>query len=821
MAKRCKWPGCTKWSFQHEFCKAHHGHERADTIADNKAMGAAAASLKGLDLDHITRTQAEAIFEKFDVNKDGLLDLAEFTAFYEEWLKVNSHPTRPPAYTLFALLAHGGKGITMDNLVQRATQKPEVELVMILFAAKPKPQLEPKPQLQPKPQLGPQRRVMLEILDTAGSEQFTAMRDLYMKNSNGFLLVFSLSNKNTLDECKDLAYQLSRIHDKDIKDIPCILVGNKADLVDDRQVDRKTAEAVAKELGGMPYVETSAKMKINVQDAFQSVAAEATDESMSLCKLAVLGAGGVGKSALTTQYVQGIFVEKYDPTIEDSYRKEVEIAPRKKTAPSAAKAKKKSGISLSRMFSKDRAKPSAARGKEKEEKVTRESHLAKGPVGPPPPPGAPAAAAPPPRAVTAAPPPPTDRSTPTPLLPHSAEKAAVAFKQSREVEVLEEIVPQFERSLAAAEIAEQITEEQLSVLSDMVEEDETRFVKEEVARTVVKKEKKEKEKREEEEEEEGEEEERRKEEEEEEVEERQMITPKAKKKKAPLVKAEKPSEIKEGSFSAFAPPTVQPDSEFSLKIWAYFLEKREQMLEKAREAGKMTEAGQSEQVALKVNATVSVSLVLSADSFQAIPLSTEQISEHQDKTTALIDQKSNPALCSIIWDPDTWPDNSTYLPFRVKCLASASCGFKLCRAFILEDNHPKAVLEFALVVSRLAVAHTSSSDNDAVVASYQRLTSLVLKGTGPFAGFINYRVASEKDMAETLCYQLLASGIKVFWDRQNLPDGAPWETCFRIGLRNSNHMIALISADGLDGMAERVEKGLVDNVLLEYEMALI
>eukprot|EP00808_Paulinella_micropora_P025424 g59708.t1 len=130
-----------------------------------------------------------------------------------------------------------------------------------------------------------------------------------------------------------------------------------------------------------------------------------------------------------------------------------------------------------------------------------------------------------------------------------------------------------------------------------------------------------------------------------------------------------------------------------------------------------------------------------------------------------------------------------------------------------------AVLEFALVVSRLAVAHTSSSDNDAVVASYQRLTSLVLKGTGPFAGFINYRVASEKDMAETLCYQLLASGIKVFWDRQNLPDGAPWETCFRIGLRNSNHMIALISADGLDGMAERVEKGLVDNVLLEYEMA--
>jgi GTPase SAR1 family protein len=42
-------------------------------------------------------------------------------------------------------------------------------------------------------------------------------------------------------------------------------------------------------------------------------------------KIALVGVGGVGKSALIVQHVQGIFVDCYDPTIEDSYRKQTTL----------------------------------------------------------------------------------------------------------------------------------------------------------------------------------------------------------------------------------------------------------------------------------------------------------------------------------------------------------------------------------------------------------------------------------------------------------------------------------------------------------------
>ncbi|KAG0258899.1 hypothetical protein BG011_002985 [Mortierella polycephala] len=107
---------------------------------------------------------------------------------------------------------------------------------------------------------------MLEILDTAGTEQFTAMRDLYMKNGQGFILVFSIIALATFEELTELHRQILRV--KDTGTVPIVLVGNKCDLEDDRKVPRELGIELSKKWGGTPFYETSARARIRVDDVF-------------------------------------------------------------------------------------------------------------------------------------------------------------------------------------------------------------------------------------------------------------------------------------------------------------------------------------------------------------------------------------------------------------------------------------------------------------------------------------------------------------------------------------------------------------------------
>jgi len=112
------------------------------------------------------------------------------------------------------------------------------------------------------------QQCMLEILDTAGTEQFTAMRDLYMKNGQGFVLVYSITAQSTFNDLQDLREQILRV--KDTENVPMVLVGNKCDLEDERVVGKDQGSNLAHTFG-CTFLETSAKAKINVNDIFNDL----------------------------------------------------------------------------------------------------------------------------------------------------------------------------------------------------------------------------------------------------------------------------------------------------------------------------------------------------------------------------------------------------------------------------------------------------------------------------------------------------------------------------------------------------------------------
>ncbi|VDO08042.1 unnamed protein product [Rodentolepis nana] len=107
------------------------------------------------------------------------------------------------------------------------------------------------------------QQCMLEILDTAGTEQFTAMRDLYMKNGQGFVLCYSVTSQSTFNDLTDLYEQILRV--KDTPEVPLVLVGNKCDLDNERVVGREQGQHLARKWK-CTFIETSAKAKVNVNE---------------------------------------------------------------------------------------------------------------------------------------------------------------------------------------------------------------------------------------------------------------------------------------------------------------------------------------------------------------------------------------------------------------------------------------------------------------------------------------------------------------------------------------------------------------------------
>jgi len=113
------------------------------------------------------------------------------------------------------------------------------------------------------------QQFMLQIIDTAGSEQFTSMRDVYMNNGQGFLLVYSIVALSPFEDLNGVQEHILTV--KELTQVPMVVVGNKCDLNDERVVTTEQGEEMAKRFGASFY-EASAKKMINVNQIFIDIA---------------------------------------------------------------------------------------------------------------------------------------------------------------------------------------------------------------------------------------------------------------------------------------------------------------------------------------------------------------------------------------------------------------------------------------------------------------------------------------------------------------------------------------------------------------------
>lgn len=146
---------------------------------------------------------------------------------------------------------------------------------------------------------------MLEVLDTAGQEEYTALRDQWIRDGEGFVLVYSITSRASFSRIQKFYNQIKMVKESANSGspsgassylaspisaapagpplpVPVMLVGNKSDKAVERAVSAQEGQALAKDLG-CEFVEASAKNCINVEKAFyESCACSASSASNSM-----------------------------------------------------------------------------------------------------------------------------------------------------------------------------------------------------------------------------------------------------------------------------------------------------------------------------------------------------------------------------------------------------------------------------------------------------------------------------------------------------------------------------------------------------------
>lgn len=112
------------------------------------------------------------------------------------------------------------------------------------------------------------KRIKLQIWDTAGQERFRTITTAYYRGAMGIMLVYDITSEKSFENIKNW---IRNIEEHASSDVERMILGNKCDMNDKRQVSKERGEKLAIDYG-IKFLETSAKTSINVEESFITLA---------------------------------------------------------------------------------------------------------------------------------------------------------------------------------------------------------------------------------------------------------------------------------------------------------------------------------------------------------------------------------------------------------------------------------------------------------------------------------------------------------------------------------------------------------------------
>lgn len=129
------------------------------------------------------------------------------------------------------------------------------------------------------------KRIKLQIWDTAGQERFRTITTAYYRGAMGILLIYDVTDEHSFSNIRNW---IRNIEQHAAANVNKVLIGNKADMTQDKKVETTRGQALADEYG-IKFFEASAKTNLNVVEAFTSIAIDIKKRLMDS------GGGGGGK----------------------------------------------------------------------------------------------------------------------------------------------------------------------------------------------------------------------------------------------------------------------------------------------------------------------------------------------------------------------------------------------------------------------------------------------------------------------------------------------------------------------------------------------